>query len=170
MSSPQPQRAHRVPVLWLVAGLPLATVAAGFATLFIALDGPDATLPDSALRTAQVQTRDLAPDVAALVAGITGELRARRKAGEFELTIANAGQRALIRLTLRHPGDAMLDRELVLRRIGEDRFVGRGPPLAAGSWNLELRPLGGGWLLVGRLPRDVAVAALASRLAPIPVP
>jgi len=160
-----PVRAHRVPLFWLVVALPLASVVAGIATLVLAMQGPDAALSESATRVAQMQTRDLTPDLAALAVGISGELRTQRATGAFELSTTNAGTGAPLELTLRHPGDATRDRVLVLREIAKDRYVAAGEPLPAGAWNLELRPSGAAWLVVGRLEADSTTAGLASRLA-----
>src|SRR5690606_33199767 len=110
--------ALREPLLWLVIGLPLAVVIAGFATLVIAIraGGSDA-LPDPVRRTAQVQLLDLEPDRVARDEGISARLQLAAD-GRLRLAINGSDGDDVLLLQLIHPTDASQDRQVALTRDG----------------------------------------------------
>ena len=64
------QPASREPMLFLVIALPAAAVAAGIATLVLAMGGAGDAGDARVRRVAQTQTADLAPDLAAARRGL----------------------------------------------------------------------------------------------------
>jgi hypothetical protein len=165
--TPAPRSAWREPMLWLVWGLPLLVVLAGFATLALALRAGGAD-PVSAevRRTAQIQVEDLAADRAALALGLQASFELDRDTGAATLRLQGpeASRAPRLRLRLTHPTRAADDRSLPLVRAGE-AWVGRLPAAAGGhDWNLELVPEAGGWRLAGRLARGANAARLRPRL------
>lgn len=146
----------REPMLALVIGIPLATVAAGIATLVIAARGPGDAMDHGVRRVAQAQTVDLAPDreAARLGLGATASIDA---AGAIELrfkTAAPSAAQALV-LTLQHSSDPESDRIVTLSRQDSARYAGRlTAARAPGAYNAMLGPAGGSWRLVGRLALD----------------
>ena len=73
---PEPRPALLEPMVWLMLGIPAATVLAGIATLVIASSagGLDAA-PEPVQRTLQAQVADLGPDRRAAAAGMQATLR-----------------------------------------------------------------------------------------------
>lgn len=142
----------REPMLALVIGIPLATVAAGIATLVIAARGPGDAMDDGVRRVAQAQIVDLAPDreAARLGLGATATIDA---AGTVELRFRTGTPPAAqtLVLTLRHSTDPQLDRVVTLNRDSV-RYAGRlTAARAPGAYNAMLGPADGSWRLVGRL-------------------
>lgn len=152
-----PPSALRNPIVWLLVGLPLAVIVAGFVTLGVAIEsgGNDAS-PDEVRRTAQIQTTELGPDARA------GEMKLSAvfsvQDGHVEVLPASGAlvdDTALrarpLRLFVQHPLRAAEDREVQLT------------PTAAGwradltldashDWLLQLAPEGLAWRLRARLP------------------
>lgn len=141
---------RREPMVWLVIALPLLTVVAGIATAVIAAQGPPDRMDAGVRRVAQIQTSDLAPDLAAAARGVEGEIAFERRDGRFVLRIAGAPA-ADLQLWLRHPGDARLDRRAAPQASGEGRYEAAVGALGEGPWNLTLTGDDGAWRLTGRL-------------------
>lgn len=142
----------RHPMLLLVIGLPATAVIAGFATLFLAMGGKGDTGDQRVRRVAQTQTTDLAPDLAASRLAYRGEVRADDNGAVVLRFGKSAPREPVLQLVLRHVTDAGRDRGARLVRAGDGAYVGRLDALrAAGAYNAELAPEGGGWRLVGRL-------------------
>jgi hypothetical protein len=148
-------------MLWLVLGIPAATLAAGLWTLSVAggrgaVDSADA----QAHRTAQVQTRDLAADRAALARGLRATLRIERG----RVLLQGRMPREELRLSLQHPFDAGRDLELRLAPA-EDGWRAEAAIPEGHDWRAELQPGDGQWRLLGRCRRDVAACDLRPALA-----
>ncbi|MEZ5464494.1 MAG: FixH family protein [Lysobacteraceae bacterium] len=161
----RPRPALREPMLWLVAGLPVVVVIAGFATLAIAIraGGADA-LPDSVRRTAQVQQIDLGPDRVARDEGLHAEF-SWNDDGSLRLAINAVDASHTLLLQLIHPSDAAQDRQLAL--TPEAAFwTGTLPKGAEGhDWRLQLSPADRRWRLHGRWRAGESSARLEPALA-----
>ncbi|RZA33086.1 MAG: nitrogen fixation protein FixH [Lysobacteraceae bacterium] len=156
----------RQPVMWLVIGLPLASVLAGIVMIKVA-GGSDAidTSPDQVARMAQIQTTDLGPDEVAGEGRFSAVVRMDPEhrlvevlpvSGDFDRT-------APLRLALVHPTRQELDRELLLQptELGwriEAELDG------SHDWNLRLGPSDARWRLQGRLPKGQLATNLRPRL------
>jgi hypothetical protein len=151
--------AWREPMLWLVAGIPLATLIAGFATLSLAGgSGAIDAAPEPVRRTAQVQQADLAADTAAAHAGLRATLRidaARRTIVARILPSPSAGD---LQLLFVHPSFAAEDRSVTMR-LRDGVWVGAMPALPAIEWRLQLSPGDAQWRLVGRWHAGAAAQA-----------
>lgn len=136
----------RNPVVLVLLALPLATLAAGAATLWIIGRGGLDAVGEPVRRTAQVQVRDWAEDEAARRLGLSAELTL--EGAEVRLRLrGNAPETDLV-LHLEHPLEAARDRDLPLQPRGDGWTA---PAFDAGvHWRLALAPVGGGWRLVGR--------------------
>lgn len=150
-------RARRFnPVLWLVVGIPAATVVAGVWTLMLAAgDSATDSHPDKVRRMAQVQEASLEADQVAAREGLAA--RVRIGADHVLVTVLpTAGTRAPV-LMLRHPIESSLDRELPLSPYPGGWRASRS--LADGhGWQLQLVSADGRWRLVGRYrPGDAEV-------------
>lgn len=142
---------RREPMVWFVIALPLLTVVAGVATAVIAAQGPPDRMDASVRRVAQVQTSDLAPDLAAAARGVEGEIALERRDGRFTLRVAGAPDSGL-QLWLRHPSDARRDLRATPQASGDGTFVAALGSLGDGPWNLTLTGGDGAWRITGRLP------------------
>jgi hypothetical protein len=156
---------HRNPVAWLMIAIPVATVVAGFWTLWLAASesGVD-TNPDPVRRTAQVQVTSLEPDEAAARLGLSAEVVVDAS-GLLVQVLPSSGPVAP-RLQLVHPIESSLDRDLVLSPHPRGWH---SPETLAGkeAWHLRLVAADGSWRLVGRYrPGDTTLRlepAVASR-------
>ncbi len=155
----------REPMLWLVIGLPLASVVAGVGLVIVASrSGSSDSLAEDVQRVAQIQTTDMGPDheagtrkLSAIVRIEEGVLEVIPVTGEFD-------RKAPLRLTLLHPAQAQGDRVLELLPSA------RGWQLQvvlddAHDWKLQLQPADARWRLKGRLPRQQHAARLAPSVA-----
>lgn len=160
--SPRPP--WREPMLWLVAGIPLATLVAGFATLFLAGgDGSTDAAPEPVRRTAQVQQADVGADAQAARAGLRAVLRFDPATGAIVGRVLPAPATGELRLRFVHPAIAAADRSVQLRPRG-NAWVGALPPLAVADWRLQLSPGNDAWRLVGRWHPAAAQAELRPAL------
>ncbi|MFT3755330.1 MAG: FixH family protein [Pseudoxanthomonas sp.] len=154
--------AWREPMLWLVLGLPLASIFAGVGLVITAVNAGGAdVIRDDVQRVSQIQTTDLGPDEAARQAGLVAVLRIGD--GVVQVLPASTGfDRAQpLQATFAHPLHASADRVLELQpdaagwRIETDLALDH-------DWRIQLSPESGQWRLRGRLPREQH----ATRLAP----
>lgn len=85
------RKAWQEPMVWLMAGIPLATIVAGIATLVIALrSGSMDGVPASVQRVSQIQTLDSAADLAATRLDYHGYLLVERGASGWRLELKTA--------------------------------------------------------------------------------
>jgi hypothetical protein len=154
--------AWREPLVWLVAGIPAAAVAA-LAWMVVIAAGPGSTdsVDPAVQRTAEIQTVDLGPDEAAAKLQLAALFRIDGKSLEVLPLHSGFDADKPLQLVLQHPARADLDRALLLHPSpGGWKVDAR---IDAGhDWNLQLTPEGGRWRLQGRLPRG----RLAARLQP----
>ena len=151
---PGSQPPWRMPIVWLVAGLPAAVVIASIGLIFIAGDGNNDVVRDEVQRTAQIQTSDLGPDTVAQQEKLSAIVRTDAEQGIIEvLPVSGQFDRAApLRLTLAHPTRSSEDRNLVLKpdELGW-RVVAEID--ASHDWKVQLGPQDGRWRLQGRLPK-----------------
>lgn len=153
--SPRPQSPWRLPIVWLVAGLPAAVVIASIGLIFIAGDGNNDVVRDEVQRTAQIQTSDLGPDTVAQQEKLSAIVRTDAEQGIIEvLPVSGQFDRAApLRLTLAHPTRSEADLSLVLEP-DELGWRAQAEIDAGHDWKVELGPQDGRWRLRGRLPRQ----------------
>jgi len=156
----------KMPIMWLVIGLPLASVVAGLGLVVIAArSGGADVVRDEVRRVSQIQTADLGPDerarslsLSVVLSADDGVVQVIAATGEFE-------RERPLHLVLQHPSRGAEDVELEL------------PPSDAGwktlhaidhghDWLVQLTPADGSWRLQGRLPRQQHAVRLAPSLAP----
>lgn len=150
----------REPMLWLVAGLPLASVFAGIALVVVASrSGGSDAIADPVRRTAQIQVADLGPDARAQQLRLTAIVRVDAYlievlpvSGEFE-------RNAPLRIMLRHPTRAAADREFALQP-GKSGWRIATTVDPSHDWKVQLSPRNGAWRLQGRLPKGQRAAHL----------
>ena len=155
----------REPMLWLVAGLPVASVVAGFALLVIASrSGSSDVVADPVQRTAQIQVSDLGPDARARQLGLSVVLRTDVNLVEVLPVTGTFARDRPLRLTLHHPARADADQTLLLQPA---TLGWRAAARVHGGhdWNARISPEGGAWRLQGRLPMGQRAAHLQSSLS-----
>lgn len=152
-------------MVWLVAGLPLASIVAGLALLVIASrSGSTDAVADRVQRTAQVQVADLGPDARARQLRLTAILRTEGDLVEVLPVSGDFRRDAPLRLALHHPARAGADRTLLLQPTG---LGWRAAATIEGrhDWNARLSAEDGAWRLQGRLPAGQRAAHLDSALS-----
>jgi hypothetical protein len=163
MTAPEPRRRFN-PVVWLVIGIPAATVVAGIWTLMLAAgNGATDSHPDRVRRMAQVQEASLEADQVAANEGLSA--RVQVGTGHVLVTVMpTAGTRAPV-LMLRHPIEAALDRELPLSPY-PGGWRAAESLAAAHGWQLQLVSADNRWRLVGRYRPGDTELLLQPALAP----
>lgn len=155
----------REPMVWLVIGLPLASVVAGVGLVIVASrSGSSDSLTDNVQRVAQIQTTDLGPDNVAETRKLSAIMRIEEGMLEVIPVTGEFDRKAPLRLTLLHPVQKQGDRVLELLPSA------RGWALQASlddahDWKLQLQPVDAGWRLKGRLPKQQHAARLAPSVA-----
>jgi hypothetical protein len=164
MNAPRP--AWREPVVWLMAGIPLATIVAGLLTLRIAGgSGALDAAPEAVRRTAQAQTTDLTADQAAARLGLRAALSL---GGDGVLVVRSdtiAADAGPLWLHLVHPASADGDMQMVLQRE-DGAWRGRAALDPRIAWGLRLGDAGGHWRLVAKVAPGQREAALQPALRP----
>lgn len=151
------------PVMWLVIGLPLASMVFGIGLVVIASRESDDAIVDPIRRTAQIQVADLGPDALAQRRRLSAVLRVDGDAVEVIPVEGDFDRAAPLRLSLLHPTHSDSDRALTLARtdVGwrAEEAIDRGS-----DWNLRIEPLDRSWRIGGRLRKGEQAARLAPAL------
>jgi hypothetical protein len=141
----------RNPALWLVVGIPAATILASILTVSLAFTGAEPELPSHFAREGVELTRDQQRAERAQQLGISIDLHVlptgRIDAQPSAAVTAVQNLRSLT-LHMTHITRPELDRELRLTRGTDGRFSAQGPSVPAGEWLLQLD--GGDWRIRGR--------------------
>ena len=154
----------REPMVWLMAGIPLASVIAGIGLVIVAVTHSRSDqVIDHVQRTAQVQVADLSADqraqqlhLSAVLQVNPDTLRVLPATGEFM-------RNAPLRVRLLHPTDGQQDRTLLLQPDALGWSVTQRIDTAH-DWKLHVEPVDGSWRLLGRLPATQAAAHLGPAL------
>lgn len=165
MQDPKRSVLARNPVLWLVLGIPLATVLAGVWTI-VAIgseSGVDAD-PDPVRRTAQIQVVSLEADQAAAERGLSATVEVDADGALVRLGQATGPLAPVLQLV--HPIQSSRDREIVLAPHPRG-WRSTEPVASEHGWQLRLVAADGSWRLVGRYqPGDTTVELAPSVGAP----
>ena len=156
--------AWREPMVWLMIGLPVASVVTGLMLVATAVRAGGADeVDDQVQHHAQAQISELAPDERA--GSLQLAVLLQRRPGRLQLLpIAGALPRGqVLRLSLRHPTDSSQDRVVVLMPDADGWGTKIDLP-EAHDWLLRLAPATEEWRLVGRLPMHQAAARLGPAL------
>jgi len=168
--NPSPVRWYRVPFVWLLVALPLAAVAGGFTTLWLALRSDDGLVVDDYYRRGIEINRTLDRDRAAATRGITANIDFGEAWREASITLnLSAAQRpGELRVQLLHGTRQGYDRQFTA--APDTNGVYRVPltQLIPGHYYVEIAA--DNWRLVGslRIPENkrltlVPVAGVAER-------
>ena len=152
----------RMPIMWLVIGLPLTSIIAGVGLVITAVNtGGADSVTDKVDRMSQIQTTDLGPDNQAQVLKLSAILRVDGGMVEVLPVTGEFKRNAPLRLSLEHPLQAQEDRMLELKPSVHGWQV-EADIDETHDWRLQLTPADTQWRLKGRLPKQ----QYATRLAP----
>ena len=152
----------RMPIMWLVIGLPLTSIIAGVGLVITAVNtGGADSVTDKVDRMSQIQTTDLGPDNQAQVLKLSAILRVDGGMVEVLPVTGEFKRNAPLRLSLEHPLQAQEDRVLELKPSVHGWQV-EADIDETHDWRLQLTPADTQWRLKGRLPKQQH----ATRLAP----
>ena len=152
----------RMPIMWLVIGLPLTSIIAGVGLVITAVNtGGADSVTDKVDRMSQIQTTDLGPDNQAQVLKLSAIMRVDGGMVEVLPVTGEFKRNAPLRLSLEHPLQAQEDRVLELKPSVHGWQV-EADIDETHDWRLQLTPADTQWRLKGRLPKQ----QYATRLAP----
>ncbi|KLJ01962.1 FixH family protein [Luteimonas sp. FCS-9] len=156
----------RIPVMWLVIGLPLASIVAGVGLVVIATrSGGADVVTDDVRRVSQIQTADLGPDARARQMALSAIVRIDESVVEVIPATGTFPRNAALQLVLQHPTQSRDDLQLELAPT-ETGWRSSTRIDDGHDWILQLAPADGAWRLHGRLPRQQHAARLAPSLQP----
>lgn len=154
----------RVPVFWLVVGLPLLSIVAGVGLVIVAVrSGGADVVSDPVQRVSQIQTTDLGPDEAAAKLGLSAVLRVEDGVVEVLPATGKFGGGTALQLVLEHPTRQSDDLRLELLPQGPGWRVQQAVD-GEHDWVVQLRDGEGRWRLHGRLPKQQHAARLSPSL------
>ncbi len=154
----------REPMMWLVLGLPLASVVAGVILVSLATRDASDSVGDVVQRTAQIQVTDLGPDARARDLRLSAIVRIDAGYVEVLPVTGDYDRSQPLRLRLRHPTLAASDLELRVAPSDNGWRVEAEVGLEH-DWKLELMPEGTPWRLQGRLPKGQRAAHVKPALS-----
>ncbi|HRQ66339.1 MAG TPA: FixH family protein [Xanthomonadaceae bacterium] len=139
-------------MVWLVIGIPLATVIAGLSTVATAIHAGNVdSVIDPVKRTGTMQEFKMSGDRAAARLGLTAEGHVDADTQALRLRLAgDLPSASQLRLTFAHPVRTSEDRSTLIIANGNSEFLGRADIVLDHDWNLILAPEDGSWRLVGR--------------------
>lgn len=156
----------REPMMWLVVGIPAASVVAGIGLVIIAvMSRRDDQVIDTVQRTAQVQVSDWGPDARARELGLSAVLQVGADGVHVLPASGQWPQDRSLRLRLAHPTDGAADRLLTLQPGRSGWSLPAQTIDTRHAWEVQLQPEDGSWRLVGRLPADQRAAHLGPSLS-----
>ena len=151
----------RMPIMWLVIALPLASIIAGVGLVVVAsYTGGVDSVTDKVDRVSQIQTTDLGPDSKAKELKLSAIVRVDAGMVEVLPVTGQFARNAPLRLSLEHPLQAKEDRVLELQP-GVRGWQLQTDLDDSHDWRLQLTPADSQWRLKGRLPKQQYAARLA---------
>jgi hypothetical protein len=150
------------PVYWLMWLLPGSAVLAGLTTLFIALRSGDRPLPEAYHWEGTRLDEDFARARRAAALGIAVQLDT--EGGRCRAVVSNVpAETVALNLLLTNGGDAGLDRQVRLMRVGPNEFHASCAAFAAGNWRVAVSDDAGSWSVRGLIARGPVRLELRAR-------
>lgn len=151
------------PVMWLLVGLPLASIVFGVGLVIVANRDADDAVVDKVQRTAQIQVTDLGPDALAAQRGLSAVVRVGKGTVDVIPVKGAFDRKATLKLSLLHPARSADDAVLTLAPTDTGWHAQREVRLD-NEWNVRLEPVDGRWRILGRLPRGQQAVLLQPAL------
>nr|WP_298125799.1 FixH family protein [uncultured Pseudoxanthomonas sp.] len=156
-----PRPFWKEPMVWLVWGLPLASVVAGIWLVVTAVRAGGAdSVTDKVQRVSQIQTTDLGPDDNAAKRKLSAIVQIRTDHVEMIAVTGDFAGTSPLVLTLAHPTEAAKDVVLTLARDTAS-WTAPAEIETTHDWNIQLTPQDGTWRIRGRLQKDTQAVRLA---------
>jgi len=158
------RRALREPMVWLMIGLPAASVVAGLLLVATAVrSGGADEVTDDVRRTAQIQVSELGPDALAESMKLSAVLSLDKGTTQVLPVNGEFVRNEALLLTLSHPTDSTQDRQMTLEpsELGWRAAAETG---TGNDWIVQLAPVDGRWRLRGRLEAGQRAAHLGPAL------
>lgn len=157
--------AWREPMVWIVAGLPAASVVAGLALVFTAVNSNgDDIVNDRVRRTGQAQVAELGPDAQSRSLQLAAVLRLTDGTLELLPVSGRFARDQSLSLLLSHPTDSRLDQRLALLP-GVHGWHANTDIQAGHDWIVQLTPVEGQWRLRGRIRANERSAYLGPSIS-----
>jgi len=156
-----------VPELFVVIGIPAASVLGGVLTLALANgDLSDDKAHTDAGGNSQMQTADVSPDLAAARAGLWAQLQVDRARGEVRVQLPrNVPAQSTLIVDFVHSLREGSDLHARLQPR-DGAWVAKLAPEAGARWRVVVADAGRHWRLVGTLPRDGKAVSMQPAVAP----
>lgn len=154
--TPAKRAANREPMVWLIVGIPLSAVLAGFVTLWLAITTDDGLVVDDYYQRGKTINRVLRREQQAEELGLEAVLRID-PAGRVSVSLrGDAPGGDLPTLRLLHPAQAQRDYTTRLSATAPGQFQAKVPALTAARWYVRLETPQ--WRLTGviRIPEQTA--------------
>jgi len=152
--SPETPAWYRQGWPWFLIALPASAVFGGIATFILAVQSPNAMVVDDYYKEGLAINQQLHRQTAARDMNLSALLRSDGKQLSLTLSASAAVPDDSITLQFIHVTRAELDRDVVLQRQPDGRYLAPLPELADGSWNLHLQGGDGNWEIRTRLTLD----------------
>lgn len=138
----------REPLVWMVFGIPAATVVAGFATWWIAAQRADSNVAEDWYKRGLTINRSLERESHAQARGLNAEIRLA-DANDLRVTLTGTGPMpASIAVVLTHPVRAEQDRRVTLDRQADGTYRIVSPMVSGGRWDVAIEAED--WRVAGR--------------------
>ena len=156
--------ASREPMVWLVWGLPAASVVAGVLLVVTAIrSGGADEVTDKVQRRAQIQVSELGPDQRASAMKLAVILRIGAESIDVLPVSGDVPRSQPLVLNLNHPTDSARDQRFVLLPSGQGWSVTAKTELDH-DWIARLGPADGAWRVLGRVKTGGHAVRLGSAL------
>lgn len=162
-SSVVPWYHHRWP--WLLMAGPAIVIVAGFVTFWLAVTSRDSLVAADYYKQGLAVNAVLAREAEAARLGVSADVARLpgHTALAVTLTLGESAPPQALMLTLAHPVDGRLDRQLRASREASGRYVATTDRPASGRWRVMLEDSNGQWRLTGVMPQDEDRAVLRTR-------
>lgn len=164
---PQDRPWYREPWVWFLAAGPLAVIAAGFVTLWLALASEDGLVVDDYYKQGLAINQALGRDRTAAALGLRASVLAGPEPvlsnveGRVRVILTGSRMPAALRLQLSHPTRRGKDQVVALTAVAAGVYEGRLPAAVracpepcrrAGRWRVLLEDAEKSWRLTGEWP------------------
>ena len=149
-ASPAVNPWYREPWPWLLMAGPAIVVVAGFVTLGFAIESSDGLVADDYYRQGKTINMTMHRDERARELGYRAQLQISDGGKRISLAFAAAAPvMSPLRLILSHPTRSGHDREVLLARGDDGRYLAAFPALEEARWKLILEDDSRAWRLTG---------------------
>lgn len=151
-------------MVWLVWGLPAASVVAGLLLVFSAVrSGGADEVTDKVERHAQIQVSELGPDQRASTMNVVVILHIGTSSIDVLPVSGNLPRTQRLVLNLNHPTDSARDQRLVLLPTSQGWGI-KTKTEVNHDWIARLGPANGAWRVLGRVHTGGSAVRLGSAL------